>query len=84
MKLTILFVVVVGATLVWWLRRVKPKLPRPRKGSPALFLIVGKPALRPRIGKGGIELSVLQSYFQSYLRNPSIGHRRVGIRPCGD
>jgi hypothetical protein len=39
---------------------------------------------RPRIGKGGIEFSVLQSYFQSYLRNPSIGHRRVAIRPCGD
>jgi uncharacterized protein YjeT (DUF2065 family) len=29
MKLTILFVVVVGAILVWWLRRVKPKLPPP-------------------------------------------------------
>ena len=25
MKLIILFVVVVGAVLVWWLRRVKPK-----------------------------------------------------------
>jgi len=25
MKLTILFVVVVGAILVWWLRGVKPK-----------------------------------------------------------
>jgi hypothetical protein len=26
MKLTILFVVVVGAILVWWLKAVKPKL----------------------------------------------------------
>jgi uncharacterized protein YjeT (DUF2065 family) len=25
MKLTILFVIVVGAILVWWLRSVKPK-----------------------------------------------------------
>jgi hypothetical protein len=61
-----------------------PSFPRPRKQSWALFLIVGEPVLRPRIGKGGIEFSVLQSYFQSYLPNPSISHRRVDIRPCGD
>jgi uncharacterized protein YjeT (DUF2065 family) len=29
MKLTILFAVVVGAILFWWLRHVKPKLPPP-------------------------------------------------------
>ena len=29
MKLPILYVVVVGAFLFWWLRRVKPKLPPP-------------------------------------------------------
>jgi hypothetical protein len=52
--------------------------------SPALFLIVGEPVLRPRIGKGGIEFSIPQSYFQSYLLNPSIGHRRVAIRACGN
>jgi hypothetical protein len=61
-----------------------PSFPRLRKQSWALFLIVGEPVLRPRIGKGGIEFSGLQSYFQSYLPNPSIGHRRVGTRPCGD
>jgi hypothetical protein len=54
----------------------------PCKGGPALFLAIGEPVLRPRIGKGGVEFSVLQSYFQSYL--PRIGHRRFKIRSCGD
>ena len=34
MKLTILFVVVVGAILVWWLRGAKPK-PKPKPKAKA-------------------------------------------------
>jgi hypothetical protein len=54
--------------------------PLVREVEPSFWLSTSQ----SRIGKRGIEFSVPQTYFQSYFLNPSIGHRRVAIRACGN
>jgi hypothetical protein len=54
--------------------------------SPAVVMEVHPSfgSLISSIGKGGIEFITLQAYFQSFLRNPSVGHWLARIGPSGD